>query len=213
MAGQNNCTDGPGPGELTDDGEEFDLLTLIAQLTERAAREPGHRLSSAAVGRALSALVELTLPEGVLITTPEEYERARESAYAQGWQDAVQHLHRQPAVTGPAPSVPPQAQHAQAQQAQQASARPRPESRAQEPRAQQPQDRTPAEAGTGDQPSGTEATVLAFPPRIPLVRAADSDGRRELMPHRPRRPSRRRRESPKPPKAPRSPDRPDEPGA
>ncbi|MGW4648329.1 hypothetical protein [Kitasatospora sp. NPDC004289] len=199
MAGQNNRTDGPGPGELAESGEEFDLLAFIAQLTDRASREPGRRLSPAAVTRALTSLVELALPEGVLITTPEEYERSRESAYAQGWQDAVQHLHRQ-SVSGPAPSVPAQAQGP---------------SEAPPPAGSEV--RAPRTEADDEHSSGPEATVLAFPPRIPLVRAADSDGRRELMPHRPRRPSRRRRretvEPPGRPEAPEGPARSEEPDA
>ncbi len=169
MVGQKNRNDGPDTPEHPSGEEDFDLLALITRIAERQPIGAGQRLSPGLIARVIAALVQTTLPDGVLVTTPAEYDQSREQAYAQGWQDAVQHTRCQLAQAAAETTVP----------AQQSRPRRLDGTTGSDPGSDPFSD--PAGAGSA------EAAVLPFPPRIPLVRASDGTGRRELMPHRPRR--------------------------
>jgi hypothetical protein len=168
VAGQGKQAGGAQPPHTPEDEADATLLALLGRLVTVSASGAveARRLPAAAVNRLLALLVEQQMPAGLRVTTEEEFERARERAYADGWQDALCHLRRhtpQDAVGEGA--IPVQSD--------------------------------PAERGAQEQPArdaadsvqdsgGNQATVLVFPPRIPLVRAADASRRDELMPHRPR---------------------------
>ncbi|MDH6111176.1 hypothetical protein P3T36_003200 [Kitasatospora sp. MAP12-15] len=180
MAGQNDQAGGAKPPHAAGDESDLDLLALLGQSAPGGATGR-QQLEPAAVSRILAALVEQNLPAGIVVITQDELDRTRERAYADGWQDALRYAwqRQQPAgTTGPGSEFGRTGQHN--------------DSRAAEPTTAivPPAPREPTSPRTG-----TEATVLAFPPRIPLVRAADTARQQELMPHRPRR---RRRTPPKP---------------
>ncbi|GAA1221549.1 hypothetical protein GCM10009665_09700 [Kitasatospora nipponensis] len=167
MAGQKKQADGERPPRPPGGEEDPTLLALLGRLASvDPAGELGLRLSPAVVNRLLAVLVEQSLPSGYLVAGRDELDRVRERAYAEGWQDALRYAAHQGVHPVPAPET----------------ARSQPPS---------PSDdgRTPdADADAVPDDPAAQATVLAFPPRIPLVRAADTGrGQRELMPHRPRR--------------------------
>lgn len=173
MAGQNDQAGGAKPPHTAGDESDLDLLALLGESAPGGATER-RQLNAANVSRILAALVERTLPNGIAVITQDELERIRERAYADGWQDALRYAGQRQQYPG-----------AGGQSHDSRTADPAP------PAAAAP----PAPRSPVSQMGGADATVLAFPPRIPLVRAADTGRQQELMPHRPRR---RRAAPPKP---------------